>query len=67
MKAVEDAEEPDCAGVAEESTELCDEDANEPQMEKADAKVPRVATQTAVDKIICYICTKFSVYRGRLC
>ena len=70
VKAVEDAEEPDCAvqdateelhkmqdndkkqigeGVTEESTELCDKDANEPKMEKAeDSEVPRGATQTTV-------------------
>ena len=35
-------------GVAEETTESCDDIASKPVMEKAEAKVPRKATQTAV-------------------
>jgi hypothetical protein len=37
--------------VSEESTEFRDDDDNEPVMEKAEAKIPREATQTPVDKI----------------
>jgi hypothetical protein len=51
VKAIEDAEEPECAAQAA-TEELCDEDAIEPMTEKAEAKVPREATQTAVNKIM---------------
>ena len=47
----DNAEKQIVEGVAEKSAELCDEDASEPMMEKAEAKVPREATQTAVNKI----------------
>ena len=39
-------------GFAEEATEMCDDIASEPAMEKADAEIPREATQNVVEDAV---------------
>ena len=47
-ETADDARKHIMAVIAEETTESCDETASKPVMEKAEAEVPRKATQTAV-------------------
>jgi hypothetical protein len=46
------AKNPIMDGIAEETTEICDDIASEPVMEKADAEIPREATQIVVEDMV---------------
>jgi hypothetical protein len=48
QETADDAKKTTLAGIAEETTETCDDIASKPMMEKAEAEVPGEVTQTAV-------------------